>query len=67
MDIFDFFNELLSTQNVDVDRFARNVEGDFFCDFQTLCKTYYSSFMLHLSFFMPHEYTNTNLCQFYEY
>ena len=27
----------LSTQNVNVARFARNVEWDFFCDFQTLC------------------------------
>ena len=35
--IFGIFNELLSTQNVNVARFARNVECDFFCDFQTLC------------------------------
>ena len=35
--IFGIFNELLSTQNVNVARFARNVELDFFCDFQTLC------------------------------
>ena len=28
----------MSTQNVNVARFARNVEWDFFCDFQTLCK-----------------------------
>ena len=34
---FDIFNELLSAQNVNVARFARNVEWDFFCDFQTLC------------------------------
>ena len=33
--IFGIFNELLSTQNVNVARFARNVEWDFFCDFQT--------------------------------
>ena len=26
---------ILSTQNVNVARFARNVEGDIFCDFQT--------------------------------
>ena len=31
------FNELLSTQNVNVARFARNVKWDFFCDFQPLC------------------------------
>ena len=37
--IFGIFNELLSTQNVNVARFARNVEWDFFCDFQTLCNT----------------------------
>ena len=27
----------MSTQNVNVARYARNVEWDFFCDFQTLC------------------------------
>ena len=30
-----FFVLLMSTQNVNVARFARNVEWDFFCDFQT--------------------------------
>ena len=35
--IFGIFSELLSTQNVNVARYARNVEWDFFCDFQTLC------------------------------
>ena len=35
--IFSIFNELLSTQIVNVARFARNVECDFFFDFQTLC------------------------------
>ena len=30
-----FFNELLSTQNVNVARFARKVVCDFFCNFQT--------------------------------
>ena len=34
--IFGIFNELLSTQNVNVARYARNVECDFFYDFQTL-------------------------------
>ena len=34
---FGIFNELLSTQNVNVACFARNVEWDFFCDFQTPC------------------------------
>ena len=34
----NIFNLLLSTQNVNVARFARNVECEtFFCDFQTLC------------------------------
>ena len=33
---FDIFNDFLSTQNVNVARFARNVKCDFFCDFQTL-------------------------------
>ena len=35
--IFGIFNELLSTQNVNVAYFARNVESDFFCDFRTPC------------------------------
>ena len=35
--IFGIFNELLSTQNENVARFARNVEWDFLNDFQTLC------------------------------
>ena len=35
--IFGTFNELLSTQNLNVAHFARNVEWDFFCNFQTLC------------------------------
>ena len=35
--IFGIFNELLSTEIVNVARFARNVECDFFCDFQTPC------------------------------
>ena len=32
--IFGILDELLSTQNVNVARFARNVEWNFFCDFQ---------------------------------
>ena len=35
--VFGTFNELLSTQNVNVAGFARNIECDFFCDFQTPC------------------------------
>ena len=35
--IFCIFNELFFTQNVYLARFARNVEWDFLCDFQTLC------------------------------
>ena len=31
--IFGIFNEFLSTQNVNVARFARNVECEFFSDF----------------------------------
>ena len=34
------FDELLSTQNVNVARFARNVVWDFSRDFQTLCLTF---------------------------
>ena len=35
--IFGLFNELLSIFNVNFTRFARNVECDFFGDFQPLC------------------------------
>ena len=35
IDHFGHFKQLLSTQNVNVARFARSVECDFFCDFQT--------------------------------
>ena len=34
--IFGIFNQLLSTQNVNVARYARNVEWDFLSDFQTM-------------------------------
>ena len=37
--IFGIFNELLTTQNVNAARFARNAKFDFFCDFQTLLHT----------------------------
>ena len=36
--IFGIFNNLLSTQNVNVARSARIIECDFFYDFQALCK-----------------------------
>ena len=32
---FGIFNKFLTTQNVNVARFARNVQWDIFCDFQT--------------------------------
>ena len=32
--IFGIFKELLATQNVNVARFARNIECDFFYDFR---------------------------------
>ena len=43
--IFGTFNLLLSTQNVNVARFARNVECDFFSEFQTLwcCTIWFQS------------------------
>ena len=37
VDFFGFLNEFLSTENVNVARFARNDEWAFLCDFQTLC------------------------------
>ena len=50
--IFGLFNELLSTQNVNVARFARNVEWDFFCDFRTPCHSWEKSpFWCHFIFF----------------
>ena len=52
-DIFNFgiFHKFLSTQNVNVARFARNVEWDFFCDFQTL--------WIYLMFFIAVPRTST--------
>ena len=38
MTIFGIFNQLLSTQIKNIARFARNIEWDFFYDFQTLCQ-----------------------------
>ena len=35
--IFGIIDELLSTQKVNVARFARNVECDFLDDFQIVC------------------------------
>ena len=37
IDFYGIFNEILSTQNVNVARSARNVEWDILYDFQTLC------------------------------
>ena len=36
LSIFGIFNAFLSHQNINVARFARNIECDFFWDFQTL-------------------------------
>ena len=38
--IFGIFHELLSTQNVNVAGFARNIECDFSVDFHTRCYTF---------------------------
>ena len=42
--IFDIFNELSTTQNVNLACFAGNIEWDFFCDFHSnikaLCEAY---------------------------
>ena len=48
MTIFGISNQLLSTQNVNVARFARHVKSDFFCNFQTLCR--FESPLWHSSF-----------------
>ena len=48
MDFFGTFNELWSTQIVNVARFAR-VDGDFFCDFQTPCTYVHYSKLCHLN------------------
>ena len=52
MIIFGIFNKLLSTQNVNVARFARNVKCDFSCDFQTLC--IFRTFLIDFSIFPYH-------------
>ena len=44
------FNELLSTQNVNLARFARNVEWDFLCDFQTLWITSKAQWILDITY-----------------
>ena len=43
MDLFDILNKLLSTQNVNVARFARNFKCDFLCDFQTQCVFFWTN------------------------
>ena len=48
--IFGIFNQLLSTQNVNIARFARNVEWDFFCDFQTPCSVTSNSWLFSIVF-----------------
>ena len=48
LNIFGIFNELLSIQNVNVARFARNVEWDIFGDFQTLCESVIALVVLHI-------------------
>ena len=35
--IFGIFKELLSTQTLNLARFVRNIDLDFFCNFQTPC------------------------------
>ena len=55
MAIFGIFNKLLSAKNDDVARFARNVEWDFFCDFQTPWSTIKSS--------KSYKVRNYNSCQ----
>ena len=50
---FGIFNQLLSTQNVNVARFARNVEWDFFCDFQTPCPSHQVSSLGNFIFVFP--------------
>ena len=52
--IFGIFNQLLSTQNVNVARYARNVECDFFCNFQTPCIKYE---IRHLGLIFNFEFT----------
>ena len=47
MDQFWHFKLTFVTQNVNVARFALNVDWDFFCDFQLLCK---SNLLLNYAF-----------------
>ena len=57
MTVMAFFNERLSTENVSVTRFARNVKWDFFCDFQTL---WFHDFFLYFSVVTEHISKVTN-------
>ena len=47
--IFVIFDKLLSTQNVNVARFARYVESDFGDDFPTLCVIWKMAAPLHFA------------------
>ena len=48
--IFGILKQLLSTQNVNIARFARNVEWDFLCDFQTLWITSKVQWILDITY-----------------
>ena len=50
--IFDRYNLVLSIQNVNTARFARNVECDFFGDFQTLWLGTQVNYIVGITFFL---------------
>ena len=53
----------MTTQNVDVARFARSVEWDFFCDFQTLCSR--MKFIRQIKFYYVPLRGHTSTFRFY--
>ena len=53
----------MTTQYVDVARFARNVEWDFFCDFQTLCSR--MKFIRQIKFYYVPLWGHTSTFRFY--
>ena len=53
----------MTTQNADVARFARNVEWDFFCDFQTLCSR--MKFIRQIKFYYVPLWGHTSTFRFY--
>ena len=61
--IFGSFSEPISTQNVKLARFARNVKWDFICDFQTPCWSTKTSGLGNNNNFNSERRTNGQFCK----